>query len=179
MIESLDQTVCRHLGGVRADERQHWSEAIGALSWFRSTLPGFSNRCFHQISLQGVLERAAGIEPASFRWQRSTLPLRYARVLVRAPRIRTWEPRRGDVYSVAALASCIDTHDWLRGQDLNLRPFGYEPNELTGLLHPASTVYVKPDFTYNGGESKIRTCATLARRPVFKTGAIGLSAISP
>ena len=28
---------------------------------------------------------------------------------------------------------------WLRGRDLNPRPLGYEPNELTDCLHPAST----------------------------------------
>lgn len=27
---------------------------------------------------------------------------------------------------------------WLQGLDLNQRPFGYEPNELTRLLYPAS-----------------------------------------
>ena len=35
--------------------------------------------------------------------------------------------------------------DWLRGQDLNLRPLGYEPNELPG----CST----PHFQYYGGMS--------------------------
>ena len=33
------------------------------------------------------------------------------------------------------------TISWLRGQDSNLRPLGYEPNELP-LLHPAAYVVV-------------------------------------
>ncbi len=32
---------------------------------------------------------------------------------------------------------------WLRGQDSNLRPLGYEPNELP-LLHPATIVGCEP-----------------------------------
>lgn len=54
---------------------------IGAQSLFRSGLSEASTRRFHQISLLGVLERPAGNDPASSRWQRETLPLSYGRMV--------------------------------------------------------------------------------------------------
>ncbi len=35
---------------------------------------------------------------------------------------------------------CIVAHSWLRERDLNPRPSGYGPDELTGLLYPALTL---------------------------------------
>ena len=51
--------------------------AARALSWFRSTLSCSSSRRFHQISLQGELERPVGYDPTSSAWQAETLPLSY------------------------------------------------------------------------------------------------------
>ena len=83
--------------------------AARALSWFRSTLSCSSGKRFHQISLQGELERPVGYDPTSSAWRAETLPLSYGRVVGRG-RIRTSEPRRDGVYGAAALASCIPAH---------------------------------------------------------------------
>ena len=78
----------------RADVLPLELQARGALSWFRATLSCSSGRRFHQISLQGELERPAGYDPASSAWQAETLPLSYGRVPGRG-RIRTFEPLKG------------------------------------------------------------------------------------
>jgi hypothetical protein len=57
--------------------------AARTLSWFRSTLSCSSGRRFHQISLQGELERPAGYDPASRAWQAETLRLGYGGVVGR------------------------------------------------------------------------------------------------
>jgi uncharacterized membrane protein len=46
-------------------------------------------------------------------------------------------PRRDEARSGRASQVLVSTvHIWLRGQDLNLRPLGYEPNELPGCSTP-------------------------------------------
>ncbi len=70
-----------------------------------------------------------------------TLRQRATRKPLANPRVEAKEEPRNLFRSGAYYAA----NGWLRGQDSNLRPLGYEPNELP-LLHPA---------TKNGTESCI------------------------
>ena len=110
---------------------------FGAAVWTRTTIARFSVACIHPICFSGELERPAGNDPASVRWQRTALPLSYDRILCCAlsghacvdhhrPRRRRlgrcsariggkWTesnvlPRRDRVYSAAAAPACPYWH---------------------------------------------------------------------
>ncbi len=71
---------------------------------------------------------------------------------------------------------------WLRGQDLNLRPSGYEPDELPCCSTPRqikSCLITIRSNVWFGGSGEIRTHGGLSPSAVFKTAAFNRSATLP
>jgi hypothetical protein len=66
--------------------------------------------------------------------------------------------------------------DWLRGQDLNLRPLGYEPNELPGCSTPHFQYIANEGFRSMDGQTsesvKKRLCVA-GRNPLHKRNFFG------
>src|SRR5215831_9592266 len=116
--------------------------AARALSWFRSTLSCSSGKRFHQISLQGELERPVGYDPTSSAWRAETLPLSYGRVVGRG-RIRTSEPLKGRRLRRRCFGLLHTCPCWLRRAELNGLPLGHEPSELP-VLHSGSPLPTSP-----------------------------------
>src|SRR5262249_32551698 len=135
--------------------------AARALSWFRSTLSCSSGRRFHQISLQGELERPVGYDPTSSAWRAETLPLSYGRVVGRG-RIRTSEPLKGRRLQRRCFGLLHTCPCWLRRAELNGLSLGYEPSELP-VLHSAS-IDVMP-FIFATARRYIRGRARNGGRP--------------
>ena len=81
-----------------------------------------------------LLERAAGIEPATKPWQGLVLPLAPCPPSL-VPHLRV-ELRKLFLLREATLPICPVGQNWLRGKESNLRPLGYEPSSLP-LTYPA------------------------------------------
>ena len=60
---------------------------IGSPDWTRTNDKVINSHLLYQLSYRGILERVAGIGPASMRWQRIVIPLYDTRALADRTRL--------------------------------------------------------------------------------------------
>ena len=102
------------------------------------------------------MERPAGNDPASSRWQREALPLSYGRVVGR-DRVELPQ-RRGGAFTAPWVRQYPAYACWLRRAESNGLSHGHEPSELP-VLHSASNLVGSPR---RGAPPDRRSCEKLA-----------------
>ncbi len=113
--------------------------------------------------LDTIQKRVTRIELATTAWKAVVLPLNYTRILFPRKWRETESNRRHMELQSIALPTELPSriHNQLREQDLNLRPSGYEPDEL-----PSCSI---PRYYYAKEDVGFEPTHAFTRLTVFKT----------